>query len=202
ADVGLVGQPNAGKSTLLSVISAARPKIADYPFTTLEPNLGVVGLSGSRSFVVADIPGIIEGAHEGKGLGLQFLQHVERTRVLSYLVPLDAEDPQAVFEQLRNEVSRYSAALAAKPFIVVLSKRDLLPQDADVPVVDAPDAMDQVTISSASGEGLEALNELLWRVVTEVRADELAEDEPRDLDEGASDGDWDLDWGETYSGVD
>src|SRR5919112_6224430 len=112
ADVGLVGQPNAGKSTLLSVISAARPKIADYPFTTLAPNLGVVQLTDNRTFVVADIPGIIEGAHEGKGLGLQFLRHVERTRVLALLAPIDAMDWQAEYEGLRREISEYSEELA------------------------------------------------------------------------------------------
>ena len=124
-----------GKSTLLSVISAARPKIADYPFTTLEPNLGVVGLSGSRTFVVADIPGIIEGAHAGKGLGLRFLRHVERTRVLAYLLPLDAEDPQAVYEQLRREIAAYSEELAAKPHVVVLTKADLLADEASAPTL-------------------------------------------------------------------
>jgi GTP-binding protein len=173
ADVGLVGEPNAGKSTLLSVLSAARPKIADYPFTTLEPNLGVVQLSGSRTFVLADIPGIIEGAHEGKGLGLKFLQHVERTRVLAFLVPLDAEHPQAVYAQLRNEVRQYSAALADRPHVIVLTKRDLLPEDDAVPALDAPDAARQLTISSASGSGLEELKEFLFRFVAEARALEV-----------------------------
>src|SRR5439155_23757 len=127
ADVGLLGEPNAGKSTLLSVISAARPKIADYPFTTLEPHLGVVGLSDNRSFVVADIPGIIEGAHEGKGLGLRFLQHVERTRAVAVLVPVDSPDPQATYDLLRREAASYSKELASKPHIVVLTKADLTP---------------------------------------------------------------------------
>jgi GTP-binding protein len=172
ADVGLVGEPNAGKSTLLSVLSAARPKIADYPFTTLEPNLGVVQLSGSRTFVLADIPGIIEGAHEGKGLGLKFLQHVERTRVLAFLVPLDAEDPQTVYDQLRGEIRQYSLPLAARPHVIVLSKRDLLPEGAVVPVLRAPEASRQLTISSASGSGLEELKEYLWRFVADAKAQE------------------------------
>jgi GTP-binding protein len=172
ADVGLVGEPNAGKSTLLSVLSAARPKIADYPFTTLEPNLGVVQLSGSRTFVLADIPGIIEGAHEGKGLGLKFLQHVERTRVLAFLVPLDAEDPQGVYDQLRGEVRQYSPALAARPHLIVLAKRDLLPEGDAVPVLDAPEASGQRVISSSSGSGLEELKEYLWRFVADAKAQE------------------------------
>src|SRR5258705_6570879 len=127
ADVGLLGEPNAGKSTLLSVISAARPKVADYPFTTLEPHLGVVGLSGHRTFVVADIPGIIEGAHVGKGLGLKFLQHVERTRLVAVLVPVDSPDPQATYELLLREAASYSPELAAKPHVVVLTTLELLP---------------------------------------------------------------------------
>src|SRR5437660_6645270 len=134
ADVGLLGEPNAGKSTLLSVISAARPKIADYPFTTLEPHLGVVGLSDNRSFVVAHIPGIIEGAHEGKGLGLQFLRHIERTRMLAFMVPVDSMDWQAEFDQLRAEIEAYSADLAQKPYCVVFTKMDLLGDDPPPPI--------------------------------------------------------------------
>lgn len=174
ADVGLVGEPNAGKSTLLSVISAARPKIADYPFTTLEPNLGVVGLSEGRSFVVADIPGIIEGAHAGKGLGLRFLQHVERTRVLAFLVPLDAPDLQAAYDRLRNEIRLHSEALYAKPHLAVLTKRDLLPADAVLPALNAPDAAEQLAVSSASGAGIEQLEERLWTFVQAARAAEPA----------------------------
>lgn len=174
ADVGLVGEPNAGKSTLLSVISAARPKIADYPFTTLEPNLGVVGLSGNRTFVVADIPGIIEGAHAGKGLGLRFLRHVERTRLLAVLLPLDGSDVQATYDRLRGEVARYSDTLAAKPHVVVFTKRDLLPEGAGLPTLHAPDALATHVISSAAGTGLEALSEQLWQRVDRMRRDELA----------------------------
>lgn len=174
ADVGLVGEPNAGKSTLLSVISAARPKIADYPFTTLEPNLGVVGLSESRSLVVADIPGIIEGAHEGKGLGLRFLQHVERTRVLAFLIPLDAPDPQATYDQLRHEIKSYSAALFAKPHLVLLSKRDLIPPGDPVPELVTPGAIGTLEFSSAGRTGLEALCEALWSAVTTAKSEEAA----------------------------
>ncbi|MSR07638.1 MAG: GTPase ObgE [Gemmatimonadetes bacterium] len=174
ADVGLLGQPNAGKSTLLSVISAARPKIAAYPFTTLEPNLGVVGLTDSRSFVVADIPGIIEGAHHGKGLGDKFLQHVERTRVLAYLVPLDAEDPQLVYDMLRREASAYSDVLAGKPHVVVFTKADLLPDDAPAQAVSAPGAAGVLTISAVANRGLDGLKERLWEMVR--RASETPKD--------------------------
>jgi len=161
ADVGLVGQPNAGKSTLLSVISAARPKIADYPFTTLSPNLGVVPLSDHRTFVVADIPGIIEGAHEGKGLGIQFLRHIERTRVLAFLVPIDAMDWQAEYDQLRREVREYSAELAEKPHCVVFTKLDLLGEDY-VPPIEAPGSFGSFAISAAGRLGLDALVQAWW----------------------------------------
>jgi GTP-binding protein len=162
ADVGLVGQPNAGKSTLLSVISAARPKIADYPFTTLSPNLGVVQLSDNRTFVVADIPGIIEGAHEGRGLGLQFLRHIERTRLLAFLIPIDAMDIQAEYDGLRAEVAAYSADLAQRPHCVVLTKMDLWGSDA-APTISAPDAFGIFPISAAGRTGLDALLAAWWK---------------------------------------
>ncbi len=173
ADIGLVGQPNAGKSTLLSVISAARPKIADYPFTTLAPNLGVVQLSDHRTFVVADIPGIIEGAHEGKGLGLQFLRHIERTRVLALLIPIDALDWQAEYDQLRAEVSAYSAELAAKPHCVIFTKLDLLGEQY-APPIEAAGAFGIFSISAANREGLTQLLAAWWSELLRLRDDDEA----------------------------
>ena len=168
ADVGLVGQPNAGKSTLLSVISAARPKIADYPFTTLAPNLGVVQLSDGRTFVVADIPGIIEGAHEGKGLGLQFLRHIERTRMLAFLIPIDSMDWQAEYDQLRSEIAAYSPELANKPHCVVFTKMDLL-GDTEVPPIEAPDAFALFAISAVARQGLDEVLASWWRRLLDMR---------------------------------
>lgn len=165
ADVGLVGKPNAGKSTLLASISKATPKIADYPFTTLKPNLGVVQLSGHRTFVVADIPGIIEGAHEGKGLGLRFLRHIERTRTLAILIGADSEDAQAEYELLRSELAAYSEELPEKPHCVIVTKSDILPPDASPPRIDAPQAWGQYVISSVARRGLDQLLEDLWQRV-------------------------------------
>jgi GTP-binding protein len=171
ADVGLVGQPNAGKSTLLSLISAARPKIADYPFTTLAPNLGVVQLSDHRTFVVADIPGIIEGAHEGRGLGLQFLRHIERTRVLAFLVPVDSMDWQGEYDTLRREIRSYSEELATKPHCVVFTKMDLA-GELEPPPLEAPDAFATFAISAANREGLDELNAGLWSRLLELKKEE------------------------------
>jgi GTP-binding protein len=176
ADVGLVGQPNAGKSTLLSVISAAHPKIADYPFTTLSPNLGVVQLSDHRSFVVADIPGIIEGAHAGRGLGLQFLRHIERTRLLALLIPVDAMEPQLEYDQLRAELASYSGELSQKPHCVVFTKMDLL-GELDAPAIDAPDAFGVYAISAVARRGLDELLQAWWKELQAVaeRARESAD---------------------------
>ncbi|MDE0475173.1 MAG: GTPase ObgE [Gammaproteobacteria bacterium] len=163
ADVGLVGEPNAGKSTLLSSVSAARPKVADYPFTTLVPSLGVVRLPDFRSFVLADIPGIIEGAHEGKGLGLRFLRHVERTRTLVYLIPADSSDPQAEYGRLRSELRSHSRALARREHCVVVSKMDLMDPGEPAPRIEAPDAWGAFAVSAVTRRGLDELCEALWR---------------------------------------
>jgi GTP-binding protein len=162
ADVGLVGFPNAGKSTLISRVSAARPKIADYPFTTLEPNLGVVQTPDFRSFVVADIPGIIEGAHEGHGLGLQFLRHIERTRLLVHLVDVSAtgRDPLNDFEVLMRELKSFSEDLAQRPMILVASKMDAVenPETVDALCrIAAERDMRFIPISNATGQGIDQL---------------------------------------------
>ncbi len=151
--------------------------MAEYPFTTLQPNLGVVQLSGSRTFVLADIPGIIEGAHEGKGLGLQFLRHIERTRLLAFLVPADIEDPAAALETLRAEVEEYSEELAGKPHCAVVSKADLLGPDDEAPAVPAAEAWGTFLISAVSGQGLDEWKEAMWARVREALEEEQAEDE-------------------------
>jgi GTPase len=174
ADVGLLGEPNAGKSTLLAAVTRARPKIADYPFTTLEPNLGVVQLSGSRSFVIADIPGIIEGAHAGKGLGLQFLRHVERTRLLALMIPLDTEDLAAAVALLRAEVAKFSAELAGKPFCVVWTKADILPEGELPELPHVPGAFASLVISAVARRGLDELLEALYKRLVVERAAETA----------------------------
>ena len=152
----------------MSVISAARPKIADYPFTTLSPNLGVVQLSDARTFVVADIPGIIEGAHEGKGLGLQFLRHVERTRVLAFLVPIDEMDWQQEYGDLRREIAAYSAELADKPHCVVFTKLDLLGEEY-APPIEAPGSFGTFAVSAAARTGLEEMLAGWWRQLLAMR---------------------------------
>jgi GTP-binding protein len=172
----LVGQPNAGKSTLLSAVSAARPKVADYPFTTLIPNLGVVQLSGYRSFVLADIPGIIEGAHEGKGLGHQFLRHIERTRTLALLIPVDAGDPQVEYEALRGELAAYSQDLARTPHCVVLTKTDLLGNDP-APRISAPTAFGVFAVSAVARLGVGELLEALWERSRAVEREEKADED-------------------------
>ncbi len=169
ADVGLVGFPNAGKSTLISRISAARPKIADYPFTTLEPHLGVVQLEDQRTYVVADIPGLIEGAHEGHGLGTRFLRHIERTRLLAHLVDVsEAEDPVHSFEVVMRELESFSPDLAAKPMMVVATKMDAAQDPAKVEALRqmaVEKGLPFYAISSATGAGIEALKYAMGEAV-------------------------------------
>lgn len=173
ADVGLVGFPNAGKSTLLSRISAARPKIADYPFTTLTPNLGVVELGEYRSLVVADIPGLLEGAHQGKGLGLEFLRHIERTRVLIFLLDLSAEDPAADLATLRNELREFGHGLPQREHIVALNKADLFPEAAVPESLRAEPGVR--VISAVRGDGVPELLEDAWKLVRASADAEAAE---------------------------
>jgi len=177
ADVGLVGEPNAGKSTLLASVSDAHPRIADYPFTTLQPNLGVVMLPDFRSFVIADIPGIIEGAHEGKGLGHQFLRHVERTRTLAVMIPVDSPDPQAEYDLLRGELASHSDALAQIPHCLVMTKADLLGPGDAIPTVEAPQAWATFTISAVAHRGLGPLLEELWARTRDIIRNEARGEE-------------------------
>lgn len=169
-DVGLVGFPNAGKSTLLASVSAAKPKIADYPFTTMEPQLGIVSYRGDKSFVMADIPGIIEGASEGKGLGLRFLRHIERNAVLLFMVPADSDDIKKDYEILLQEVREFNPELADKSRVLAISKADMLDDELrDEIQKDLPRDIPTVFISAVSGQGITELKDLLWR---EINSDE------------------------------
>ena len=163
ADVGLVGFPNAGKSTLLSVLSAAKPKIANYPFTTLEPNLGIVSYRDNRSFIMADIPGIIEGASEGKGLGLRFLRHIERNSLLLFMIPADSDDIRKEYEILHNELVKYNPDLVNKSRVLAITKCDMLDEELMKEMEkELPEGIPHVFISSVAQFGLTELKDILW----------------------------------------
>ena len=163
ADVGLVGFPNAGKSTLLSVVSAAKPKIADYPFTTLQPNLGIVKYRDSRSFVMADIPGIIEGAHEGRGLGLRFLRHIERNSMLLFMVPADSRDIAGEYHTLLSELKKYNPELLDKKRLLAISKCDLTDNELKREMERELPPVPYLFISSVTNEGIVKLKDTLWK---------------------------------------
>jgi len=166
ADVGLVGFPNAGKSTLLSAVSSARPKIAGYPFTTMEPSLGIVQYRGGQSFVMADIPGIIEGASEGKGLGLRFLRHIERNSLLLFMVPGDTDDIRHEYEVLLNEVATFNPEMLDKQRVLAITKSDLLDEELKQMLsADLPDDLPHVFISAVAGQGIVQLKDLLWEAL-------------------------------------
>ncbi|MFI5253760.1 MAG: GTPase ObgE [Bacteroidota bacterium] len=173
ADVGLVGFPNAGKSTLISRISAAKPKIADYPFTTLIPNLGIVYYGQEKSFVVADMPGLIEGAHKGKGLGIQFLRHIERTRVLTFLIPVTSENPKTEYTTLVKELEAFKKDLGTRPHIVAFSKVDIISEDDRRPLrkIKFGKGVPVVFISAVAGEGLKELSDLMWKKLRRASSD-------------------------------
>jgi len=193
ADAGLVGLPNAGKSTFLAATSAARPKIADYPFTTLTPNLGVVDLSSNERFVIADIPGLIEGASEGAGLGTKFLGHVERTAVLIHLVDATQDDPPGAWKTIRGELEAYGEGLGQRPELTVLNKIDAIPDDLRDDI--AADFEEKTgvrprLVSGVSGEGVTELLREAWRLVRKQRAAEAGRPDPDDEDADAPAGDW------------
>lgn len=166
ADVGLVGFPNAGKSTLLSVITAARPKIADYAFTTISPNLGIVAYRDGKSFCVADLPGIIEGAAEGRGLGHRFLRHIERNSVLLFLIPADSADHRKEFEILVSELEQYNPELLHKQFVIAISKSDMLDEELKAEIRNQlPDHVPHLFISSVTQQGLTELKDILWNIL-------------------------------------
>ena len=167
ADVGLVGFPNAGKSTLISVMSAAKPKIADYPFTTLVPNLGIVQYRNYNSFVMADIPGIIEGAAEGKGLGLQFLKHIERTKVLAVLVSAESGDIGAEYAMLLKEMEKFDLEMLGKPRVLLITKMDIAPENFSCPEME--NEVEVLKVSSITGQGLEELKDVLWEKLEQSR---------------------------------
>ena len=199
ADVGLVGFPNAGKSTLLSVVSAAKPKIANYPFTTLEPNLGIVGYRDGRSFVMADIPGIIEGAHEGKGIGLRFLRHIERNSVLLFMVPADSDDIKESYEILLNELQQYNPELLNKGRILAITKSDLIDDELEEGLSKELPDIPCVFISAVSGKGIDKLKDILWDEINKepVYFDSTLVHKDKDFTRsfGASEDD---DWGDDF----
>lgn len=168
ADVGLVGFPNAGKSTLLSVVSAAKPKIANYPFTTLVPNLGIVGYRDNRSFVMADIPGIIEGAHQGKGLGHRFLRHLERNATLLFMIPCDADSIQKEYDILLNELKLFNEELIHKPRLLAISKADMIDEELKTMLeAELPKSLPVIFISSIANQGIDELKDKLWEVMNQ-----------------------------------
>lgn len=166
ADVGLVGFPNAGKSTLLSSITAAKPKIADYAFTTLVPQLGMVAYRDGKSFCIADLPGIIEGAAEGKGLGHRFLRHIERNSILLFLIPADSKDHKKEFEILLSELEQYNPEMLQKDFVIAISKSDMLDEELRKAIEkELPATIPHIFISSVTGHGLTDLKDMLWKTL-------------------------------------